>query len=152
MEKLLDQADALVLTAGDNDPPRPDFDIPEELQSHVTPNDLLQVLENPSKGKGWFAKRDIPAGTLLMVAKPIAWVMDCEEDDYLIDDEMEDMDDEEKISQEEEEIHVNELLVLELLKSIKENPSVWFDQISQLYPRDEADIKKSPVWNSKNEE
>jgi len=57
MESLLDQADALVLSAGEEGPERPNFAIPEELTNLASPNgDCLEIRENPNKGKGWCSK------------------------------------------------------------------------------------------------
>eukprot|EP00934_Nitzschia_sp_Nitz4_P000359 Nitzschia sp. Nitz4//scaffold55_size114948//92800//94221//NITZ4_003921-RA/size114948-processed-gene-0.52-mRNA-1//1//CDS//3329554590//359//frame0 len=152
MESLLDQADALVLTAGEDGPERPDFDIPEEYMLYETPGDKLQILEHPDKGKGFFATRPLPAGTLLLVAKPIAWALDSEWDGGVPDDEIVDMEEDSEHPAEPEESHVNELLVLEALQVIKESPSIWLDQITNLYPRDPVDIQASPVWISKDDD
>lgn len=155
MENLLDQADALLLTATDGVPQRPDFEIPEELSPFTAPYDALQVLENPSKGKGWFAKRFLPAGTVLMIAKPIAWALDCEWDGGVPDDGLEDendMEDDSEHPAEPQDSQINELLVLEVLQAIKEAPSLWLDEISHLYPRDSVDIQASPVWVSKDDD
>lgn len=149
METLLDQADALLLTAGSDGPERPNFDIPVELAHLAAPHDLLQLLENPIKGKGWFSKQPLKAGSVVMVSKPIAWAMDCEaeyEDDK-VDAQMEDDDSE---YDELADSEVNDVVILEVLKCIKEDPSIWLDQVSTLYPRDNADTL--PAWNTKNEQ
>ena len=86
MEALLDQADALARSGGD-EPPRPDFTIPEEYAAAAdaaTASSSRMVLRDAGpakKGRGWFAAREIPAGTLLLVAKPLGMVMDWEDDD-----------------------------------------------------------------------
>lgn len=152
MEALLNEADALILTAGENGPERPDFEIPEELSPYTTPRDILQVHENPNKGKGFFATQDIPAGSILLVAKPVAWALDSEWDGGVPDEELEDMEEDSEHPAEPEESHVNELLLLEVLQSIKETPSIWLDQVSHLYPRDQVDIQASPVWISKDDD
>jgi hypothetical protein len=155
MESLLDQADALVLTAGDEgEPERPDFDIPEEYARLTAPFELLQLLENPSKGKGWFAKHDIPVGTNLLVAKPVAMALDWEWDGGADENGSVDqgsMDEDSESAPEPPESQINELLVLEVLQKIKESPSLWFDTIATLYPRDPVDIQASPVWISKDD-
>ena len=93
MERLLDQVDTILLTADEESGPenRPNFEVPTELV-HLTeqPPVFLQLMDNPQKGMGWFAKQPITAGTILMVAKPISWAMDSEVPDEYDDDEMED--------------------------------------------------------------
>jgi hypothetical protein len=172
MEGLLDQADALILAAGEDGPERPSFDIPESLMHLTTPNKIrLEIKENPNKGKGWFAKSPIPVGTTLLVSKPIAMALDLEYVGPEQDDEVEADEDralgvvethipssssnamEESESPEEpQESTVNELLVLEVLQSILQNPCIWLQQLSQLYPRDPVDVAASPVWISKDDE
>jgi hypothetical protein len=155
MESLLDQADALVLTAGDEgEPERPYFDIPEEYAPHMAPFELLQLSENPNKGKGWFSKHDIPAGTTLMVAKPVAMALHWEwgggaEETGSVDQGS--MEEDSESAPEPPESQINELLVLEVLQKIKESPSLWFDMIATLYPRDPVDVQASPVWISKDD-
>ena len=78
MEALLDQADALVLTAGEEGPEKPNFDIPEELLNFTCPNnyDWLEIRENPNKGKGWFTKKDVSAGSIILVSKALVCALD----------------------------------------------------------------------------
>jgi hypothetical protein len=142
MEKLLDQADALILTAGEDGPVRPNFDIPVELAHFTLANDMLQLMENPNKGKGWFAKQPLKAGSCIMVAKPIAWVLDYEAD--FDDKEEASMDDDSTTSH--LDSSMNDSVVLEVLKSIKKKPSIWIEQISMLYPRDST--ASLPAWKS----
>ncbi len=155
MESLLDQADALVLTAGEEGPERPNFAIPEELTNLTTPNgDALEIRENPNKGKGWFSKVNIPAGSPILVCKALVCALDLE---YIAGNEEEEDDDNEMDDEEEEEDEaqgstVNELLVLDLLQKILDDPLIWLDQLTNLYPREEVDIKTSPVWISKDDE
>eukprot|EP00536_Pseudo-nitzschia_multiseries_P003008 jgi/Psemu1/6810/gm1.6810_g len=160
MEFLLDQADALVLTAGEDGPERPNFQVPEELTDHTAPNaEWLDLRENPNKGKGWFTKRDIPAGSIILVSKALMCALDLEyiagddEDENIDDDEY---DDNQQMDQEDEEeaqgSTVNELLVLDLLQSVLENPSIWTEQLTNLYPREQVDVKASPVWVSKDDD
>lgn len=153
MEQLLNQADALLLTATEEDGPesRPDFEIPQELMHLTSIPDFLQLQENPKKGKGWVSKQSLPAGTVLMVAKPIGWAMDSEEeyneeDDY--DDNME--DDDENLTDPEGvyDSQINELVVLQILQYIQENPAIWFEKVSTLYPRE--NVVAFPTWNFKN--
>jgi hypothetical protein len=155
MEKLLDQADALLLTAGENGPERSNFEIPEELMHLTAPHDSMQVLENPNKGKGWFAKLPLAAGTILLVAKPVAWALDCEWDGGVPDEELVDeasMEEDSEHPAEPQDSQINELLVLEVLQTIKETPSIWHEEVSHLYPRDAVDIQASPVWISKDDD
>eukprot|EP00980_Cylindrotheca_fusiformis_P005431 scaffold1157_cov122-Cylindrotheca_fusiformis.AAC.23 len=153
MERLLDQADALLLTARDDGPERPDFDIPVELAHLAAPYDLLELLEHPTKGKGWFAKQSLKAGTVVMIGKPIAWAMDCE---AMLDEDSEDaevlMEDDDDDGSENDKIldsEVNELVILETIQRIKNNPSVWLEQVSGLYPRENAG--SLPAWRCKNQ-
>ncbi len=160
MESLLDQADALVLTAGEEGPERPNFAIPEELTKLTTPNgDWLEIRENPNKGKGWFSKVNIPAGSPIFVCKALVCALDLEyiagndDDDNDDDDGENEMDDDDE-EEEEDEAHgsqVNELLVLDLLQNILDDPSIWLEQLTNLYPREEVDIKASPIWISKDD-
>jgi len=160
MEFLLDQADALILTAGEEGPDRPDFQVPEELANLTVPNgEWLELRENPNKGKGWFTKGDIQAGSIIFVAKALVCALDLEyiagddEDDRIGDDE--DDDNQQMEPEDEEELQgstVNELLVLDLLHNILDNPSIWSEQLTNLYPREEVDIQASPVWISKDDE
>lgn len=152
MEALLDQADALVLTAGEDGAERPDFEIPEELMPFTTPRDILEIRENPNKGKGLFATRHLPAGTILLVAKPLSWALDSEWEGGVPDEEIEDMEEDSEHPAEPVESHVNELLVLETLQMIKEDPTLWLEKICNLYPRDAVDIDASPVWISKDDD
>mmetsp|Transcript_8856 Transcript_8856/g.18528 ORF Transcript_8856/g.18528 Transcript_8856/m.18528 type:complete len:478 (+) Transcript_8856:73-1506(+) len=157
MESLLDQADALVLSAGEEGPERPNFVIPEELANLTTPNsNWLEVRENPNKGKGWFSKVDVPVGSTLMVCKALVCALDL---DYIAagDEEcgeMEDNDEHDDMDQEDEAqgSTVNELLVLDILQNILDDPPIWIEQLTNLYPREEVDIKTSPVWISKDDE
>ena len=154
-ESLLDQADALVLSAGEEGPERPNFQIPEELTNLASPNsDCLEIRENPNKGKGWFSKVDIPAGSTILVSKALVCALDLEYIAGNAEDNIVDDDDDNDMEQKDEDqgSTVNELLVLDLLQNILDNPSIWLEQLSNLYPREEVDIKASPVWISKDDE
>lgn len=196
MERLLDQADALLLAAGeDGQPDLPDFDIPEDLVHLTTPDPTkLELKESPSKGRGFFARADTPAGTILLVAKPVSMALDDEilgleegeeeeeEDDGpqmtgdtgdaaptknpIIDDadgfngidNPEDDEEEYALDMEESEnpeeplgSTVNELLVLDVLEKILEDPLLWLERLCNLYPREAHDIAASPVWISKDD-
>lgn len=159
MESLLDQADALVLTAGEEGPEKPNFSVPEELVHLTRPtSDWLEIRENSSKGKGWFIKKDTSAGSIIMVCKALVCSLDLEYigPDQEEEDGNDDVDDEDSnMDQEDDEPQgttVNELLVLDLLQCIIDNPSIWTGQLTNLYPRDSVDIESSPVWISKDDE
>jgi hypothetical protein len=144
MESLLDEADALV-RAGGSTPPRPDFTIPEEY-ARVTDYSSYMVFKDAGpnkKGRGWFASQDIPAGTLVLVAKPLAMVMDWQDDqpDALAgdDDEMED-------DEEEKEPRLNELLLIQVLRKLVDEPALWTEKLTELFPRDENDLSSLPAW------
>jgi len=138
MESLLNAADALVASASpDRTPPRPDFAIPEEyaLKNAL---DLMECKEG-TKGRGWFSKQPIAAGTVLMVDKPLAMVMDWQ--DTGGDDDMDEEEEEEAGGS-----TVNDLLLLELLNGIQANPSLWTDTLSNLFPRENETAASLPVW------
>lgn len=143
-----------MLSAGEEGPERPNFAIPEELTNLTAPNgDCLEIRENPNKGKGWFSKVNIPAGTAIFVCKALVCALDLE---YIAgneeDDDVEDEDNEMDQEDEAQGSTVNELLVLDLLQNILDDPSIWLEQLTNLYPREEVDIKTSPVWISKDDE
>jgi len=159
METLLDQADALVLSGGEEGPARPDFEVPESLQLHTSPNsDWIEIRENPNKGKGWFAKQGISAGSIILVSKALVCSLDLE----YIGADLEDEDDENLVSTDDESVMehedepqgstVNELLVLDILEKILNDPTIWLEQLCFLYPRETVDIEESPVWISKDDE
>jgi len=141
MEALLDEADALVAANPNGEPPRPDFAIPEE-HSGIDPLERMECKEG-IKGRGWFVKQPIAAGTVLMVDKPLAMVMDWQDtggendfDDNAIDDE-------------EEQVGgsiINDLLLLELLNGIQADASLWTDKLSNLYPRDVETAATLSAW------
>lgn len=133
METLLDAADALARSS--HEPERPHFSIPPEV-AVMDPSVFLE-LRDSEKGKGWFAKRDLVKGTRIMVTKPIAMVMNWQ--DKLPEGE-EDGD-----TEQEAESNLNEFLILEILELLKQDPSLWDNQISHLYPRME-ELDRLPVW------
>jgi hypothetical protein len=151
MESLLDAADALV--ASGDEPVRPDFDIPEEYAVGTTIHRHLELRESPNRGKGWFATHQIPAGTRLILAKPISMVMEWEEcsGDAMEEDEPDEEEDEEKEGdweeeEEEREPRLNELLLLQILDKLKTQPSLWNEVFSTLFPRNEVDLSHLPTW------
>jgi SET domain len=138
MESLLDQADALARSS--EQPARPDFVIPDEysmLASGVSP--YLTIGDTTRMGRGWTAAKDVPEGTLLVVAKPLAMVMDWQDDSAPMNDE--DMDDDE----EDTEPRVNELLLLQILDLLNDQPSMWTEKLTTLFPREE-DLPALPAW------
>jgi hypothetical protein len=92
------------------------------------------------KGKGFFASRDIEAGTTVLGSKPIAMVMQWEEDELEEEDEIV-MDDEEDMQDNDivKGSRRNGMLVCRLVKAIEDDPSIWFNQLSNLYPREVTD-------------
>ena len=171
MEALLDQADALVAaaraqpTAAEPPRPRPDFAVPEEYgggaaldaHRHMVLReccDATSTRTRKKKGRGYFARHDVPAGTLLLVAKPLAMAMDWEDDRA---DDGEDFErtgnDEEEESMDEEprEPRLNELLLLRLLEQLADEEegtgiALWKDRLTTLFPRDEAEVAALPAW------
>lgn len=162
----MDLADAFVQSSsrggnGDSDPPsRPDFALPEELAfiNNKTTNEVLVHRSSPEKkGLGWFALKDIPAGTVLLVSKPLAMAMDLEDDgenddDIDDDDRMEEEGEEDsnnKMEDEDEKEHpepfLNSKIVLRLLEDVQKDPSVWNDALSKLYPRTKEDLAHLPA-------
>jgi hypothetical protein len=166
MEELLDQADKLVnhfVATGEQ--PRPNFPIPLEIQqlalhksgsnaiddpnasstNNIGQSSALILKEDTWKGRGWFTTMDIPIGQLILVAKPIATVMDWQEydegDDDNIDEENEDV-----------EPLMNELLLIETLQAIVKNPAVWHDQLSTMFPRKDSDLTTFPAWVCHNDD
>jgi hypothetical protein len=151
METLLDAADAL---ASNETPARPDFPIPADPSCHPKTEELLELRESPGKGKGWFARQNIAAGTVLLVAKPLAMAMDWQDDGEGGGGEAEGMEDEDEQQQgdNDKEPKLNLLLFLQLIKDIKNNPSVWTKALTELYPRNEAELQNLPKWICHNDE
>ena len=166
MESLLDQADALARMGAE--PPCPDLTIPLESLEFSRPaapsqqSELIVLREAVPhrKGQGWFAVQDIPAGTLLLVAKPLGMVMDWQDDDAEedeIDDDDDDNDghldnmdnDDDDNDKRDHEPHINELLLLQLLEKLADpqvGVSLWHDQLNTLFPRNDADLSTLPAW------
>lgn len=146
MEELLDQADALVhLAVSEGEQPLPNLPIPQTLSAFAESKQLI-LRDDPWKGRGWFATTDIAVGQLILLAKPIAKVMDWQEYDEGDDDspEEEDGDDVEPL--------MNELLLIETLQTIIQNPSVWHTQLSTLFPRNDSDLSTLPAWVCHNDD
>lgn len=142
----MDAVDALVASQPD-EPPRPNLMLPTDYDPQQT-HDLMECREESKNGRGWFARTNIAAGTVLLVSKPIVMVMNWQAAD---DKHEEDMDFEEGNHSEEEEEEeqdskANELLLLQLLRDIRDKPSLWTDVLSDLYPRDSDTASKLPKW------
>lgn len=135
----MDAADALVANGDEN--PIPDFDVPEEYSALAASNNgWLHMGDSIEKGRGWFAKTFIPKGTVLMVDKALAMVMDWQGAPDGDDDAMEEHDDES------DEPQLNEQLLVKLLGEIRDNSALWTDTLSDLFPRDDDDLESLPAW------
>ncbi len=120
-----------------------DFPIPQGCECEG--GEWIEVKDIPEKnGKGFFAKKDIEAGTMLLAAKPLSLVMDWE------DEEDTEEEDDEMMSLGENDVDVmrgskrNGLLIIKAAQSMKDDPSVWYDQMSNLFPRDLSE--DMPMW------
>lgn len=172
MESLLDQADELVAAAAESSSaasmPRPDFAIPDEyaattaaaLQSNA--NSVMKLskslVASRGGGWGWIAASNLTAGTVLLTAKPIAYIMDWQNDENDDDADEEEEDDEEdeggntKMKEVLKEPRLNELLLLEILSKLQKDPLLWTEQLSTLFPRNEADLAALPAWVCHNDD
>ena len=130
--------------AAKEEEPNLDFPLPEECDT--TGLKLMEIKDVESKGKGFHAKNDIEAGALLLVSKPLGIIMGWEEDafddldDEEGDDEDESMGDDPGIMKSNRR---NGVLAVKVAKAIKDNPKLWHDQISKLFPRDKDEL---PIW------
>lgn len=70
------------MNSGADDPEghHPDLTIPETLSDLPTLSQYLEIRQVHRKGLGFVARQNLPAGTLLLVEKPIAIVLDSEVD------------------------------------------------------------------------
>ena len=162
IDNLLDQAEAyaqkyLSLTNQDDDvsdasatlPPL-SLSIPSNCVTtlpSILEGDIMYVKET-EKGKGFYAKRDLKMGERLVIAKPITLVMGCEVDDDDDDSEEEEADgikSEDSLSAA-TGTKRNGLIILHTLHSIIENPSIWTDKLSQLFPRSKNEAIMLPTW------
>mmetsp|Transcript_11465 Transcript_11465/g.27706 ORF Transcript_11465/g.27706 Transcript_11465/m.27706 type:complete len:527 (-) Transcript_11465:334-1914(-) len=173
MENLLFAARKLVknIAEGTDSTLYPDLSIPEDWQHIPTLEQYMEIRETPSKGHGFVAKQALPAGTLLLVAKPISMVLDSEAEEAQPsipaapptaaaavgggDDEMMDDDGDFDAMGEETENpegaddkdpHVNELLLLEVLDVLNDDPTLWENQLSKLFPRTAEEVAQLPAW------
>ncbi len=113
---------------------------------------FMEIKDSDEKGKGFYARDDLVAGTFVLVSKPLGIIMGWEEDEFDDDDDGEDGSGEigEQEEQEEEDDddlmksnRRNGVLSIKLAKSIKSDPSLWFDKLSLLFPRDKDSL---PTW------
>lgn len=156
MEALFDEADAFLA----NDDSRPNFAIPEEY-SHIVETPLAEhafftVRDDPVTGRGLYAKQALPAGTTILVSKPLGIVMDFEVGDEEEDqdalereDTMEDDDEEEAAPA---EPPLNDLLLLQILKKVVDDPDLWNNTLSELYPRQDTDLSALPGYVCANDD
>jgi SET domain len=149
MEQLWDEAYAL---ASREERPTPDFAVPESLSFLEAGSPYLVLKDDDEvKGRGWHAAKDIPAGTIVLVGKPLGLVMDWEGDDLLDDDGREEspvvMEDEDGgvVSDgKDNEAPLNELLLVTLLEKICVDPSLWTERLSTLYPTNDSEADPLP--------
>ena len=148
---LLDMADE----AAKEDQPVINFPLPKGCDT--SGQTYMEIKDVKKKGKGFHAKEDLKAGTLLLVSKPIATIMGWEEDDFDGDMEEElDEDEEDEIMNSVDESENlmksnqrNGVLAIKVAKAIQQNPSLWYNEISNLFPRDGATL---PLWVCENAE
>jgi len=140
-----------------------DLPLPEGWKNIPTLQQYMEIKEFPSKGQGFVAKNNLPAGTILLAAKPIAMVLDSEEEEARPNnsktggggDQMEGDDDEDanlvdaseaNEDDHDKDPHVNELLLLEVLDLLNSDPALWEKSLSKLYPRNEKEVAQLPAW------
>lgn len=136
---------SLADNASREDMPVLDFPIPPGCGDYTK---WMEIKTSNKGGKGFFAITEIKAGTLLIASKPISLIMDWEVD---YDDDENLFYEEEQ--QDEEEDHPekilkgskrNGMLVVKLLRAIKNDPLIWFNEIDKLYPREITE--DLPFW------
>lgn len=180
MEALLDAA--AQVAAADGGHQIPNLPVPAEYLA-VPTDDLLEIRDTweGRKGKGYYGRGNIAAGTLLLVAKPVALAMDWEDDSPEIDvpvvektphrqqqgdgggdedDAMQDDDDDDDEDAEVPEHHhddddeprLNELLLIRILEKIRDDPGLWERSLSMLFPRDANDLASLPAWVVKEDD
>jgi len=152
MEALLDAAMEIALAAQNGQVQQVDLPIPEEYL-RVPTDELLEIRDTRSKGKGFFARSEISPGTMLMVTKPVAMAFDWEDDTIEVDvPEDEDMEDEDGEGGEEDEPRLNEVLLIRILEKIRNDPGIWDQSLSMLFPRDADDLASLPAWVVKEDD
>jgi len=154
IETLLDQVEAL-LAENPEQPPRPNLSLADDYEEG-TPYRLMKLKDNGLKGRGWFAIEDIPAGTVLVCEKPLSMVMDWQDpteaeasDSFEVEEDEDDDDDDQHMDEDEDESglsKLNELLLLELLRDLAKDPSIWTEKLSELFPRTEDDLEVLDSW------
>jgi hypothetical protein len=138
--------------AAKEEEPSIDFPLPDECDT--TGLKLMEIKDVQNKGKGFHAKQDLSAGALLLVSKPQAIIMGWEEDEFYDDEEEEEEIIDESMDDDNNEDLVksnrrNGVLTIRIAKAIKQNPSLWFDEVSKLFPRDANSL---PVWVCEHDE
>ncbi len=167
IESLMDEVEALLARAENPEqPPRPNLALPTlnaDDRTRRNPFDIMTLNDNGIKGRGWFAKQDIDAGTVLVCEKPLAMVMDWQDPSLLqlqsgsdVDDQgLEDFErDPENLEMQEHDSglsKLNEVLLLDLLRQITLDVSLWTEQISNLFPRTEDDLEGLDLWDCNDE-
>ena len=134
-------ADALAQES--DTPPRPDFPLSDELAAiNRETEKLLQNKQSAEKkGFGWFARQEIPQGTVLMVAKPLAMAMDWEDEDDEDQNLDEGSDDDAMEDGDDHAVSVlNSKITLQLLQDMQKDPAIWTGALTELYPRTEEDL------------
>lgn len=136
----------------------------------ILEGDIMEV-KDTVRGKGMYAKRDLEMGQRLVIAKPVTLIMACEVDEEDEDESDSDGDsaDEEDGGRQSKEKNVqntdsesidplshatgtkrNGLILLHTLQSILENPSIWTDTLSHLFPRTTDEVLALPPWICSN--
>eukprot|EP00977_Amphora_coffeiformis_P027251 scaffold34597_cov177-Amphora_coffeaeformis.AAC.19 len=152
MEALLDAAAEIALAAQNGQVQQVDLPMPEEYL-RVPTEELLEIRDTRSKGKGLFARSEISPGTLLMVTKPVAMAFDWEDDTFEVDvAEDEDMEDEDGEGGDEDEPRLNEVLLIRILEKLRNDPGIWDRSLSMLFPRDANDLASLPAWVVKEDD
>jgi SET domain len=157
LESILDQAEALLVENPVN-PPCPDFSLPSDYEDRdKVPFRFMVQQENGIKGRGWLAKEDITAGSILVCEKPLAMVMDWQDPSLETEEEEDVWDDEDMDVEQEDAIHhsgltqLNELLLLELLRRMVIDVSLWTERLTHLFPRLDDDLELLDAWNCQDE-
>ncbi len=129
------------------DNPRPNFSVPEGCNTGIE-SAFIEIKDTNNKGKGFFAKQDIKAGTMLLGSKPISLVMGWEEGDLedgmSVDLEEDDDDDDDEGVSVMKGSKRNGMLITRVAEAMKSTPSLWFDQINHLFPRETSE--ELPIW------
>jgi hypothetical protein len=144
MKVDLNEIQTLADNAAKEETPALDFPIPSGCEDYKK---IMKVKESKKGGLGFFAMKDIEAGSLLLASKPLALIMGWEEDDGEEEEEDEDVmndDDDEGTETIVKGSKRNGMLVIKLLKAMKSDASIWFDKVDKLYPREVTE--DLPLW------